>query len=145
MKTPRTRRIVPTLMLAAATAMAVVVMSPAAQARDRHGHPRHHRSHHDRHGHHGDHHRHGLFSHIRHHSRFVVPQRIHSHDRRDFRPYFRGSLYYRPHRHHHDVYYFPVYTGHGYSYQPRYYCESELFVGGHAGYHGRDFSIHIDF
>ena len=59
---------------------------------------------------------------------FVVPARMHGPDAAYYRPFFAGSVYYRPHGHAHAVYTFPVATRDGYVERPFYYCENERFV-----------------
>jgi hypothetical protein len=44
-----------------------------------------------------------------------------------YAPYYRGSVYFEPHGHHHAVYHFPVRTGYGYApYTPHHYCRGTL-------------------
>lgn len=63
--------------------------------------------------------------------RFVVPRRIQVgyHDSY-YDPYRHGRAYYGPHRHYHEVYFFPVVVGGLYRYQPYYYCEGALYSAG---------------
>ena len=77
---------------------------------------------------------HGTSHHGRHygrkhgHDRFVVPRAIHRHHVGKYERYYHGRSYYRPHRHHHTVYAFPVfYDMYGYpypdpAYVPYAYC-----------------------
>ena len=159
---------------ASAAILAVVLMAPPALAdgghRDR---DRHHGSRHDRgHGADRDHRHqryegrrghHSQFRGRRHHDRdyshghrgyrhghrnFSIPRTI-VRDRFDpHRPYFHGRSYFRPHRHHHSVYRFPVYTDYGVSYRYYPYCEGNLYADGISGrvrLHGDRFSIDVGF
>jgi len=76
---------------------------------------------------------------------FVVPERIDRRHRADFRPYFAGDLYFRPHRHFHDIYVFPVRTRHGIVYREYEYCRGDLFIRSHLSYHGERVSFSIGF
>ena len=76
---------------------------------------------------------------------FTVPQRIHRRVRSTYRPYYEGTRWYRPHRHAHAVYYFPVLTPHGYAYRPHYYCEGRLYRGGYVTYSGPRVRFRIGF
>jgi hypothetical protein len=75
----------------------------------------------------------------------VVPRRISRRQVAQFRPFFAGEVYYRPHRHDHAVYYFPVRTRRGIVYEARYYCRGSLHDGGHVAYHGRNVSFRVNF
>ena len=75
----------------------------------------------------------------------VVPRRISRRHVDLYRPYFAGEVYYRPHRHDHAVYYFPVRTRRGIAWEARYYCRGELLPGGHVAYHGRNVSFRVHF
>lgn len=75
----------------------------------------------------------------------VAPRRITRRQAGPFQPYFAGDVYYRPHRHDHAVYYFPVRTARGVVYEARYYCRGSLHNGGHVAYHGRNVSFRVNF
>jgi len=75
----------------------------------------------------------------------VAPRRITRRQAGPFQPYFAGEVYYRPHRHDHAVYYFPVRTARGVVYEARYYCRGALHNGGHVAYHGRNVSFRVNF
>jgi len=92
---------------------------------------------------HGDHHRRVVR--IDRRERFRVPARILRHDERRFRSYFVSSAYYRPHRHRHYVYEFPVWTPRGYVFRTHDYCDGALFSRGRIEYHGRHISFGFDF
>jgi hypothetical protein len=106
----------------------------------RYGYSSHHAPTHRGHVRYEQHHRYD--SHARH--AFVVPHEIHRAIQADYVPYHHGATWYRPHRHHHEVYYFPVQTEHGYAYRPHYYCEGSL-VDLHPAYRGSRFSIRVSF
>lgn len=76
----------------------------------------------------------------------MVPRRIHRHHYHDYRPYFRGSVFYAPHRHHHRVYAFPVYVDGYLAYPLHTYCGDAYFPGhyGHGGGRGH-FGLHFNF
>jgi hypothetical protein len=60
-------------------------------------------------------------------ARFIVPTVIRPAAVGVYEPYYRGEAWYAPHRHDHDVYYFPVAVEHGYVYEPHFYCRGGLF------------------
>ncbi len=76
---------------------------------------------------------------------FTIPSRIRHQQRHEYRRYYRGSLYYSPHRHRHSVYGFPVYSEFGVSYQPNVYCGERSFVTGFVGIYGPRFGFQIGF
>ncbi len=78
------------------------------------------------------------------HNRFVVPQRIGRKHFANYRPYYERNVYFRPHRHQHSLFLFPVFNGYRYVMRPHYYCEGELY-GGHVAYNGRRGGFRIDF
>jgi hypothetical protein len=106
-------------------------------------HQRPHRTHHARvRVHRGRHH--AYHGRARVHGSFVIPDYIaHSHAG-SYRPYYHGRTYFRPHRHHHAVYYFPVYTPAGYVLQPHSYCGGRLHTG-YVAYRGPNFSLSVSF
>lgn len=61
-----------------------------------------------------------------------VPMVLYASERRDFRPYYRGEVWYRPHHHYHLAYRLPVYVNGVVVYRPYYYCEHRLFVAASA-------------
>jgi hypothetical protein len=80
------------------------------------------------------------------HGRFIVPRHIHRHHVRTYRPYYTGRAYFRPHRHNHVVYYFPVATPYGYyEYRPHFYCDGKLFISGEFGSHGSHIGFSLSF
>ena len=91
---------------------------PHRQARQHHGRHAGHGTHFDEYQNYGPGWAHG---------RFVTPAHLSRQNYATYRPYLRGSLFYRAHRHHHTVYDFPVYTTHGYAYRPHYYCNGNLY------------------
>ena len=114
--------------------------------RHRHGHDRRHdrydrrwerRHRHDRYDRRWD---------RRHRHRFEIPRYLRKHHVRHYNDYFDGYVYFRPHRHRHAVYVFPVYIDGYWSWRPHYYCEGDLFHGhGSVGYDGRRFSFRLGF
>jgi hypothetical protein len=119
-------------------ALALMVSSSPALAHGKHGrdrarHGRHHRVHHRHHHKYYRppvvHHRHRS-EFVRRAVRFAVPHRIYTHSLPHYRSYYRGRSYYRPHRHDHAVYMFPVSTPYGVVYRPHAYCGDRLFVDG---------------
>jgi hypothetical protein len=56
-----------------------------------------------------------------------IPERIERRHRAHLQVFFGGREYYRPHRHDHDVYNFPVYVGGGVEYRPYSYCRDEIY------------------
>ncbi len=102
---------------------------------------------HSRRGHAG-----GAFVHGRHHvvhGRFAVPHRIPVHRVHVYRPYYHGRVFFKPHRHFHAVYHFPVYTAYGIAYEPYYYCDGALFLppyyGGYVSYSSPRFGVFVGF
>lgn len=96
------------------------------------------RRHHQGHDHHhGAHHRHG--HHVYHyggpHRSFVAPPHIRGHYLRTYRPYYQKRAYYRPHRHYHSVYRFPVRTPYGRVSRSYAYCDGSLYHGHGNGLH----------
>lgn len=83
--------------------------------------------------------------HHRRHFRFEVPTRIHRHDIPVYQSYHHGRAWFRPHRHSHTVYSFPVFTSSGWIYQPHSYCEGVLYTGAHVSYHGKHVSFSVGF
>jgi hypothetical protein len=59
--------------------------------------------------------------------RFAVPIVIRHTMVEVYDPYYRGEAWYGPHRHDHQVYYFPVAVEHGTVYEPHFYCRGGLF------------------
>lgn len=119
-------------------ALSCMLLAPAL-AHDTHRHSRHHGDrhvtpppHHARYGSHvyDRHHvrSHGN-GHARTHREFVIPVHLTRTALRTYRNYHRGQTYYGPHRHHHAVYDFPVYTDAGWAYRPHSYCNGDLFRG----------------
>jgi hypothetical protein len=75
---------------------------------------------------------------------FLVPRHIGPAARGTFRPYYHELVYFRPHRHHHAVYFFPVRTRFGWTWQPHSYCEGNLFRG-RVAYDGPRVSFDVRF
>ncbi len=113
-----------------------------------HHHGRHHvtlRQHHARHGNHFyDRHHYRSHGPAWGHREFVVPVRLTRTALATYRDYHHGRIYYRPHRHYHAVYNFPVYTNAGWAYRPHYYCDGDLYRG-RRPYHDHHvrFSVHF--
>ncbi len=115
-------------------------------------------------GHHGSHHvklrhhdaRHGNHFYDRHHYRyrthrfnsghhgFVVPVHLTHTALATYHDYHLGRIYYRPHRHYHAVYNFPVHTNAGWVYQPHYYCNGDLYRG-RGAHHDHHFRFSLRF
>ncbi len=98
-----------TLVVATLVSMSVSARDEHSKKWERHGSTRHEkriRAYHDR----------------------EVPKRIHYRERRALRPYYAGRVFYRPHRHHHVAYHFPVFVNGIVNYRPYYYCEDHLFL-----------------
>lgn len=81
---------------------------------------------------------------------FVVPRFIPAPRVVEYRPYFHARTWYRPHRHRHVVYRFPVYTEFGVAYRPYTYCGDHLFrvdddVHGRIAFSGPNFGVNIGF
>ncbi len=129
----------------------------------------HHRHHRDR-RHHGSSHRHSHGDHYgrsydrhyrydsrypRHHSghsrgyypsrRFDVPKTIYRGHARSYQDYYYGRHYDRSHRHHHEIYRFPVYADTGVEHYPYAYCEGRLYGRGTFGANGPSFSLGLRF
>jgi hypothetical protein len=58
-----------------------------------------------------------------------IPDRIHREHERHLQVFFGGREYYRPHRHEHSIYRFPVWIGDVVEYRPYTYCGDEIFGG----------------
>jgi hypothetical protein len=65
--------------------------------------------------------------------------------RADYRPYFAGDTWFRPHGHYHAIYVFPVRTRHGIVYREYEYCRGDLFIRNGLTYHGRRVNFSIGF
>ncbi len=112
---------------------------------DRRYRNRHYDNHHrqDRYGHYNgryDRYRHGR------RGRFDIPRVILHELLHTYSAYRHGRLYHAQHRHHHEIYRFPVYTEYGgVEYHPYAYCEGN-FYGRGAFRNGRAvFDVHIGF
>ncbi len=79
------------------------------------------------------------------HSGFVVPKAIHPHHAKLYKPYFHSNVYYAPHRHHHAIYYFPVYSYGVPVYQPYAYCGSEVYASGYLAFGSPRFGLYFGF
>lgn len=77
--------------------------------------------------------------------RVVVPSVIRTRQVESYRPYYGGRVHYGPHRHDHDVYYFPVYRDHRYVHEAHYYCNGHRVSGVHVAYQGPNLSFRISF
>lgn len=73
---------------------------------------------------------------------FVVPNRIVFREVGHYRPYFDGRAYYRPHRHHHVIYSFPVYTPYGIVHRHFSYCPGPR---GYVAFQGPQFGFQVGF
>lgn len=118
----------------AAAAIAAVLGASPADAHPRRGHGGHklaHRHHHVVHG------------------RFAVPHRIPVHRAHVYSPYYHHRVFFKPHRHFHFVYHFPIYTAYGVVYEPYSYCDGVLFVppyyGGYVSYSSPRFGVFVGF
>lgn len=116
---------------------------------DRHRRYDHHRYDHRRYDHHRydhhryDHHRYDGYGHHRQH--FTIPRAILHDVLHTYRPYHHGRAYHPRHRHHHDVYRFPVYGEYGVEYYPYAYCEGSFFARGVFRGGRAVFDVHLDF
>jgi hypothetical protein len=77
------------------------------------------------HPHHGDDRGHGR--HVKHHAGhrqvyYHVPRRFAAAHRHAYRAHYHGRVYHAAHRHHHDLYRFPVRVGGHLVYRPYAYC-----------------------
>jgi hypothetical protein len=77
--------------------------------------------------------------------RVVVPTVIRRGRVETYRTYYGGRIYYGPHRHHHEVYYFPVFRDRRYVYEPHYYCDGHRVRTTRVTYHGPHISFGIGF
>ncbi len=59
--------------------------------------------------------------------------------------YHHGRQYYSAHRHHHEIYRFPVYTEYGVEYYPYAYCEGNFFGRGVFRDGRAAFDVHLSF
>jgi hypothetical protein len=101
-----------------------------------------------RHDHHRyDHHRSDRYRSQRSDSRrhFDVPRSIGRDHFQHYRSYRYGRVYDARHRHYHEVYRFPYYSGYGVTYYPYAYCGGQFFARGVFGTRGPLFDIHIRF
>ncbi len=62
--------------------------------------------------------------------RGTVPRKISMRGHNPYDLHYAGRSYYRPHRHHHSVYRFPVLIGGRVAYRPYDYCGDSLFLSG---------------
>ena len=71
----------------------------------------------------------GLHEHVRDVLRHLgrIPERIHDHHARHLEVFSGARVYYRPHRHHHASYLFPVWVDGAVAYRPYTYCGGRLF------------------
>jgi hypothetical protein len=69
---------------------------------------------------------------------------LHGPEIRAYREYYKGRSYHGPHRHHHDVYDFPVYRHGAYVHEPHVYCGGHL-VESHVSYRGPRVSFSFAF
>jgi len=143
----------PSLLLGALIVLAVLFAGPAAAD---HKHKHDERNHRGKHyvKHHGKHYgRHLGHGHrpvpappvVRRPVRVATPTVIRTPGVDLYRPYYRGRVFYEPHRHHHAVYHFPVYRNDRRSYEPHYYCNGQLYSVNHVAFRGPHFSVSIAF
>ena len=133
------------------TALSLTFLAPA-MAHDTHHNSGHHgerhvtlRQHHARQGNHFyDRYHRRSHGHARGQREFVVPVRLSPQALATYRDYHYGRIYYRPHRHHHAVYNFPVYTNAGWAYRSHYYCNGALYAG-HVPYNHRHVRLSFRF
>ncbi len=132
-------------------ALSLTLLTPAmAGGTRRHSghHGKHHVSFSRHHAQYGNHFydRHRLRGHgpVRGHRTFVVPGYLTRTALATYRDYHHGRIYYGPHRHHHTVYNFPVYTNAGWVSRPHYYCNGSLYRG-HESRHDRHFRLSVHF
>ena len=96
-------------------------------------HGKHHVTLHQHHARHENHfydrHHYRSREHGSRHREFAVPVRLTRTGLATYRDYHHGSIYYRPHRHYHAVYRFPVYTDAGWTWKPHDYCNGDLYRG----------------
>ncbi len=115
------------------------------QYRDRHYRDRQYRDRHYRDR--RDHYRHNDSGHRSRysHRRFSIPRQILRDLAHSYHDYLFGRVYYKAHRHHHDIYRFPVYHEDYVEYRPYAYCEGKYFATGVFGHDGPRFDIHLSF
>lgn len=145
------------VLLAAAAAFTALVFTSPVQAGG-HGHrkPNAHQKHHQRYKPYKQF-KHYDYGHVRVHSgrrvmpaAFVAPARINARFRAEFRPYLVREIWVGAHRHHHEIYVFPIRTRHGIVYREYDYCRGDLFFPhrenhGQIVYNGRNVSFSIGF
>lgn len=143
---------------AMAIAIAALVCTPAMAGgrHHRHGKKHHHKEHRVRVHHHRPyrahqgrvraiHGQHRAYPHrARVRAAFVIPGQIGRGHVEVYRPYYHGRTYFRPHRHYHAVYHFPVHTPAGYVWRPHSYCGGRLHRA-HVEYHGPGISVGVSF
>jgi hypothetical protein len=80
------------------------------------------------------------------HRRFVAPRHLYYRDYPAYDRYYRGPVYYAPHRHQHRVYLFPVIVGGYTEYRPYAYC-GDAWYPDHYRYDGGrgHLSLHFGF
>lgn len=145
----------------------LLAVAPAA-ASDRRHHKPHHRSNHHQVDHHRvnhqrvdlhrfDHHRRDhRFSNNSHHrvrygidyqryDRFELPRIIVRADAHRYDRFLDNDFYYRPHRHRHSVYNFPVRSDGHWVQRPYEYCDGSLFVSGRVTIERPRFSLSFGF
>jgi hypothetical protein len=133
------------LTLFAVAAISALLFTSPAEAHRRHKHKGH--------KHHGVkvHKHHGVYiksaPRVRYHHgpAFVVPRKIGRRNAAVYRANWGGEFFFRPHRHYHDIYVFPVHTRRGVFYREYEYCRGRLFIRDRAGFHGRRVSFSIGF
>jgi len=131
-----------------AALLLAALLGPAALAHPKHGHRHHGQRHHDQ-----RHHAHRTHAHYApQYERvrlapvpFVVPRHIDRFEQRRLERYFRGSVWYAPHRHRHTVYAFPVRYRGEWIERPHYYCAGTFHEVARVTYSGPRVSIRVGF
>jgi hypothetical protein len=77
--------------------------------------------------------------------RFVAPRHLYRQHYRDYDRYYRGSVFYAPHRHSHRVYLFPVIIDGYAEYRPYAYCGDAYYPDHYGYYDGPRFGLHFSF
>ncbi|MDH3628502.1 MAG: hypothetical protein OES25_12730 [Acidobacteriota bacterium] len=81
----------------------------------------------------------------RHRERFTAPRLIVRNQAHRYDPYYFDDFYYRPHRHQHSVYRFPVRIEGRWVHRPFEYCEGSLFVSGGFSVERPRFRVSVNF
>ncbi len=125
------------LTLLAAAAISALLLTSPAEAHRRHKVKIH--------KHHGVYVKSAPGVHFQHGPAFVVPRKIGRRNAAVYRADRGGRLYFKPHRHYHDIYVFPVQTRRGVFYREYEYCRGRLFIRDDVGLHGGQVTFSMGF